>query len=133
MNNHQPNSQFGCHACLPFDAAAAYDAFTTFTIHKRLVDQSHFMINIRCCCQCKQNFICIFTETIDWVDGEDPQYRTIMPITVEEASHLAHAGITLERTLAVFAPNRVSLSHDFPKGASASSHWSKGIYIRMHD
>ena len=37
------------------------------------------------CRRCDQRFLSVFTETIDWQDGEDPQQWAVLPITNEEA------------------------------------------------
>ena len=39
-----------------------------------LIDESHFSISILRCPECSQRFVSIFTELIDWEDGDDSQY-----------------------------------------------------------
>ena len=32
------------------------------------------------CARCSQGFVSVFTKTIDWEDGDDPQFWTLLPI-----------------------------------------------------
>jgi hypothetical protein len=99
-----------------------------------LIDESHFHVTIRQCPACSQSFVSIFTETIDWADGEDPQYWTLMPLTPREAADLTRqGGAVTEAALTGLGPGRRSLHHDHPKGAEARSYWDTGIQVGWHD
>src|SRR5882762_3116205 len=93
---------FGCERCWPSSADAAWKARSTLTHEADLIDESHFHIMILKCPWCSQRFVSVFTETIDWVDGEDPQYWTILPITRDEAAGLIkEKGALSESTFSV--------------------------------
>jgi len=128
-----PSHDFGCSACWPKEADDAWEAVKGLKTELELVDESHFMIKIRSCKQCSQQFISVFTETIDWKDGEDSQYWTVLPITSAEADQLSSNGRTAEAALLGLPRERPSLCHDFPKGSGPKSYWSQGIVIGPHD
>jgi len=53
---------------------------------KTLVDESHIIRRILKCKECEQLYLYEFYEEIDWAEGNDPQYRTFVPVeTVEKA------------------------------------------------
>ncbi len=91
------------------------------------------MVKILSCPKCKQYFVYVFSETIDWADGDDPQFRSVLPITPSESKQLSEAGGNLEALLNALAPSRRSLCHDFPKGDSPKIFWSSGMSIGQHD
>lgn len=126
---------FGCKRCWPEAAAAAGDAIQHMEINKALIQESHFSIKLRTCKICKQAFVSVFTERIDWQDGEDPQRWLFMPITPEEITRLSAQNSTsaLERSIQRLAPNRKSLCLDHPKGHPEKIFWTRGIRIGMHD
>lgn len=47
---------------------------------KTLVDDSHDVRSIKKCRDCGQLYLYEFHEDIDWINGEDPQYRSLTPI-----------------------------------------------------
>lgn len=125
---------FGCEVCWPSSADLAYEALGKLSISASLIDESHYIISLRQCPECSQSFVSVFTETIDWVDGEDPQYRTVMPLLPQEAADLAVAAEgEMERWLSLLAPQRRTLKMDFPKGKDMTLYWSHGISIGAHD
>lgn len=125
---------FGCERCWPSSADDAETASRALTREVDLIDESHFHVMIRACTSCSQQFVSIFTETIDWADGEDPQYWTLMPITREEAADLVWRGGSLsEATLDELGVGRRSLRRDHPKGEAPRSFWDTGILVGPHD
>lgn len=124
---------FGCEACWPESADAAWEKSRQLKIYNYLIDDSHFIVSLRKCPDCGQLFVSVFTETVDWADGEDPQYRTIMPLMEQEATELEASTQDLEGMLQSLAPGRRSLKIDRPKGAGQTRCWSKGIQIGYHD
>jgi hypothetical protein len=123
----------GCNACWPSSADAAWEAVKSLKTDIDLIDESHFKIKIRSCKKCGQQFLSVFTETIDWKDGEDPQYWTVIPLTTEEAERLSSKGSDFEAALVALPDARRSLRHDFPKGSGPKSYWSQGLAIGAHD
>lgn len=126
--------RFGCEHCWPAAAHVAWEARGTLTRAAELVDESHFHVMILACPQCAQPFASVFTELIDWVDGDDPQYWTLLPITDAEAAALLGRGDSLsEADLNALGPNRRSLQRDHPKGAPPRLSWGSGLYVGPHD
>ena len=85
------------------------------------------------CPNCSQRFLSVFTETIDWVDGEDPQYWTTLPITPAESADLAKHSPPGEVDINAIGHGRRCLQHDSPKGVSPRSCWGNGILVGPHD
>ena len=79
-----------------------------------LVDESHWIRHILKCRECGQRYFYEFYEVIDWVDGEDPQYRTLVPFDTEEELEALRASNHM--TLLEFSPR---LQRDWPKGVDA--------------
>jgi hypothetical protein len=126
--------EFGCKSCWPDDADAAWKARGGLSDAGRVVDESHFGVRILACPRCRQRFVSIFTETIDWTGGDDPQYWTLLPLTEEEAAELAAAEEEgIERKLNSLGPGRRCLERDYPKGSSPRNHWGSGILVGPHD
>jgi len=131
---HTNAAKFGCERCWPADANAAQEARRTLTQEADLIEESHFYVKIRVCPSCSQRFLSVFTETIDWEDGDDPQYWTLLPLTAAEAADLIQQGSSLtEAALNALGRGRKCLWHDHPKGQEARSYWGTGIAIRHHD
>ena len=134
MNEDGSGEKFGCERCWPPFAEAAEMARRAHTHEAELIDESHFHVMIRACAGCAQRFVSIFTEIIDWADGDDPQYWTLLPITQAEAADLIQrSGSLSETTLNALGANRRCLRHDRPKGESARSYWSTGVLVGRHD
>ena len=134
METNKTDLNFGCTNCWPQDAKLAYKAFGSFHTEAYLIKESHYIVTIRSCNNCPQQFLSIFTETIDWIDGEDPQYRIVMPITVEESEKLTESRNSIsDDILKSIGIGRRSLRYDYPKSGKVSIYWGKGIQIRLHD
>lgn len=104
----EQREQFGCDKCWPDSTDQAWGALRALAIEKELIDESHFMVKIRCCPACSQRFVWVFTELIDWSDGEDPQSWTVLPITQTEAREFCTSGATTAK-LNALGPGRRSL------------------------
>jgi hypothetical protein len=110
------------------------EAKKTLTGEGDLIEESHFSVRIRVCPACKQRFLSVFTETIDWDDGDDPQYLTVLPLTAAEAAELIlQASDLTEATLDALGTGRKSLHYDHPKGREARIYWGMGIMVGHHD
>jgi hypothetical protein len=124
----------GCSACWPEDAQAAWDADKKLVPVSVLLDESHFRVTLRACGACGQRFVCVFTETVDWVDSEDPQAWTRAPVSLEEAVALVGPAESLEARLRAAGAGRKTLRRDFPKGVEApSAFWEESLTIGPHD
>lgn len=124
----------GCSQCWPESVEAAAKARDTLKPAHVLVDESHYHVALVKCPACSQVFLSVFTEVVDWADGEDPQYTTNLPLTPAEADELAKQGSAVtEAALNALGPGRKSLARDFPKGAKARSFWTTGMRVGPHD
>jgi hypothetical protein len=129
-----PAEKFGCEACWPASAEAAETASRSLVREAGLIDESHFIVSLWSCGACGQRFVSVFTEMIDWADGEDPQYRTVLPITEAEARTLKRSGSALtESELNSLAPKRRSLYRDHPKDKPVRIAWGTGLCVGPHD
>ena len=131
--NNADIEAFGCASCWPASPDSAWEARLSQSVDARLMDESHFSVIIGSCTKCGQRFVSVFTEMVDWADGEDPQSWTVLPITKEEAGKLSEAGSGIHSALNTLAPQRRSLCRDFPKGGNPTAYWSSGIWVGPHD
>lgn len=128
------DADFGCERCWPSSADAGWEARAALSHVEELIDESHFHVMILACPHCAQRFVSIFAERIDWADGEDPQYWTVLPITGEEAADLIRQRDSLtESELYTLGPGRRCLRRDYPKAAAPRTFWAKGMIIGPHD
>ena len=134
MADDRPKEEFGCERCWPSAADTAWDAYAALATENGLIDESHFRVAIRICRHCSQRFVSVFSETIDWADGEDPQYWTLLPITAAEVTALVSRHDVLgEATLLSLGAARRCLRHDHPKAEAPRSYWGAGIQLPPHD
>ena len=124
----------GCDQCWPQSASTAWERSRSLKHKHSLVRESHYHVTIAACPFCSQHFVRIFTETIDWLGGNDPQYSTVYPLSPEEADYLGQLGEDVtEQILNGLPSERMSLIHDFPRAGGVQTHWSQGIFIGPHD
>jgi hypothetical protein len=121
---------FGCASC--FRGEAKNISRGTLSEVAALVEESHFSVRVLACRSCGQRFVSIFCETIDWVDGDDPQYWSLLPVHAEEAQTLLSQGLNLELILA-WGNNRRHLQVDHPKGVAKRASWRRHLDIAPHD
>lgn len=122
---------FGCPLCWPADAGAAWEARAGLGSVAGLVDESHLIVTILACKECLQPFLSAFEEEVDWVDGDDPQYWTLLPLTHEEATQLLPPAPTpTSAQLNALGPGRRSLRRDYPKGDVQRVYWATGLTVR---
>ena len=125
---------FGCKVCWPTDLEAAYLANRRLNCVADLIDESHFRVAIRVCEKCGQKFLSVFTETIDWLDGEDPQCLTLFPIEEREATELISRGNSItEEAINALGRRRKYLKHDHPKGEPSRTSWGSAFFVGPHD
>jgi hypothetical protein len=134
MVDDKPKQDFGCERCWPSIADAAWEARKGLAHVAELIDDSHLHVMILACPSCAQRFVSIFTESIDWKDGDDPQYWQLLPITEAEAVDLVRRRDSLtETTLNALGPGRRCLRRDHPKATEPSIFWVIGISVNQHD
>lgn len=128
MDNERSAGNFGCEICWPSSAEAAWKARQSLARMAELVHSSHYHVMILICENCRQQYLSVFTESIDWIDGDDPQYWTLMPITASEADTLRKEPVlAVEARIQQLFPERRSLKHDYPKDEPRRSYWAVGF------
>ena len=124
----ESEQDFGCAECWQQDASLVISAFSVLKIDSYLIDESHYIVAIRYCLKCSQKFLSVFTEMVDYADGDDPQYRMVMPITTDESEKLIQLGDFISnKNLASIGIGRRSLRWDYAKGATVSIYWGTGV------
>ena len=120
-------------ACLSDNGEVARNAIQRGEQLGRPVDESHFSITFLRCRDCGQAFIRVFTELIDWADGEDPQRWVYCPLDSKELERLNHEALRPEDVVALGLERRM-LIFDFPKGQEATFNWLVSrLWIAPHD
>ena len=134
LKSEERDQTFGCEFCWPADTDAACEARGKLPRQAELIDESHFHVMLLACPKCEQRFVSVFSEIIDWSDGEAPQYWILLPITETEAEMLIRKGDSLkEKELEALGPNRRCLRRDYPKGGAPETYWGTGMWVGMHD
>ncbi|MBI5210107.1 MAG: hypothetical protein HY927_09065 [Elusimicrobia bacterium] len=80
--------RFGCGQCFGGDAQAAWENRQRLSEIATLVDESHFDLRLVACPDCGQRFLWVFTELIDWQEGDDSQAWCLLPLTEPECARL---------------------------------------------
>ena len=92
-----------------------------FELLETFVEESHWWRYLLKCRECGQLYFFEFLEEVDWVDGDDPQFCTWIPIdTGAEAEPMKTAAQLSMRT---FIPH---LADDRPKGEKRKVYWVTG-------
>ena len=60
-----------------------YAGLETLAIY---IDESHESLTLKRCLECGQLYLYEFYEEIDWVDGNDPQYRALTPVQAKDGT-----------------------------------------------
>ena len=86
---------------------------------KAYQDESHLIRMLYRCPRCGQLYFYEFYEEIDWVDSEDPQWRTMIPVADETSGDL------LNRMPPMSFGAYPAIRMDYPKEATAPGqpHW----------
>ncbi len=125
MADDQEPKAFGCPLCFGEDPTAASNH--NLETRSTLIDESHFDVALRRCPACGQQFVCIFTEFVDWADGDDPQYCDRLPLTATEADALAAQGAAVDlKQIEELGRDRRRLKMDHPKGKPRQVAWADG-------
>ena len=130
MNEAQREGPFGCAQCWPLAAETALEVSKSLTPGQDVIDDSHLGVMIRTCPSCGQHFVAVFLEHIDWQDGDDSQYWTLMPITeAESVDLLAMNKVAAIARLNGLPSQRRCLQKDHPKGGPDTVSWGSGLWI----
>lgn len=121
---------FGCAACYGDDAKAvlAYYQSGGLEIDERLSDDSHFGVTLRHCTRCRQTFLFVFTEFVDWQGGRDDQYTDVVPIRAAEAAEARRRADDLQ-FLGSLGAGRRRLTTTWPRDAEEQTvAWRTGAF-----
>ncbi|MFY9342632.1 MAG: hypothetical protein WAT39_09085 [Planctomycetota bacterium] len=122
----------GCARCRGDDVEVAWEAARSRPV-RRLIDESHYGIRVTAC-DCGQPFAVVFTESIDWVNGDDPQTWLVVPLAPGEAERLTGTDDEIASALTAFAAGRRFLVRTFPSAPARSTWWcDAGFDIGPHD
>lgn len=129
MNHDETaHTDFGCEQCWPANPDDAWEGYWALAKETDLIDESHYHVMLLACESCSQRFVSVFTETIDWIDGDDSMYSTVLPVTALEADELTQQpALVIESQIYKLWPKRRSLRNDRPKGTTERSYWSVGL------
>jgi hypothetical protein len=121
----------GCRLCFGEDAELAWASYRRLRTDAAVVDESHFLVRLRSCPECGQRFLWIFTEFVDWENGEDAQYRQIVPVTKAEADAIARQGAAVDLAyLGSLGRGRRYLKVDWPSAQpKATAGWATGEFL----
>jgi hypothetical protein len=122
--------------CVGDDIVAAREAIRKAEHIVMLVDESHFGVSILRCVQCRQHFLSVFCERVDWADSDDPQTRVVVAVSEDEVQRLQTANIAADENgiLEIVANERRFLYHDMPKGGADTLQWkTRPLFIPGHD
>ena len=126
-------SENGSEQCWSSEPSVAWRAVTSIPIQVYLIDESHYIVSIRMCPSCSQHYLQVTTETVDWKDGADPIYRTIIPIDDAERTELMSSKRLDAKVIEGVGVGRQSLKFDWPKNQEASIYWATGVRVGVHD
>lgn len=126
-------SEAGCPECWSMQSSVAWEKVRATPIQAKLINEAHFIVSIRACPKCMQDYLQVTTETVDWQDGEDPIHRTVIPLDPQERDRLQSRRPLDIGTIEGVGNGRRSLQYDWPKGQEASTSWSIGVHIGPHD
>ena len=113
---------FGCPSCYGDDAERSWDYYEDgLVVERELVGEPHFIVQLRRCAECAQQFVWVFTEAVDCDGGEHAQHRSVVPLTEDEVERLE------TESLVSLGRGRRYLVTDSPTGTpSATIGWSTG-------
>jgi hypothetical protein len=131
-----PKSAFGCARCCGDEPRTAWEATKNLEHVRTLVDDSHFIVQVLRCKLCRQQFLWVTTEIVDWAGGDDAQFRRVVPLTAAEAETLfAEQGEVTPAMLVMFGrENRRYLRFDWPTGVEKPLiRWETGALVFVPD
>ncbi|HXS01185.1 MAG TPA: hypothetical protein VN724_11490 [Pyrinomonadaceae bacterium] len=70
---------------------------------------------------------------MDWKDGEDPIYRTIIPIDDAERTDLTSRECLDADVIESVGVGRQSLKFGWLKNQEPSTYWGTGVRVGVHD
>ena len=114
-----------CTSCMGnTDAEAAFKSLNAMTV-KGLISESHFS---------GHPFVVVFTECVDWKNGEDDQRWLALPLQEDEFAKLAKAAEKEIYGEVASLEDRRFVSRTYPTGGELGAEWCDGGFqIGHHD
>jgi hypothetical protein len=117
MTSEFEQGGFGCARCYGASAEDLWERWQDFRNIAYLIDGAHDIVRIVECPDCGQRYVQVTTEFVDWQDGEDPIYRSVVPVTGEESALLLSQGANVDfRLIESLGSSRRHLRTSWPKG-----------------
>lgn len=121
--------------CQSSEVDVAYESLLQTDVLSVVCDDSHFMVRLVECQSCFQRYLYVFTELIDWTDGDDSQSRSFTAVSRIEADTISQRGSKING-LEIMDLQLMgkTLWWVWPKGSKPDLHRSEGPLIVMpHD
>jgi hypothetical protein len=107
-----------CPACRSGDAERDAAAWRQ---ERNCIDESHLSVNLVRCPACGGRALRIFTELIDWSEGDDSQATLLVPLPTGDPGTLSEeAGVA---ALLARLPPGTHLARIYPKGLTTPPTW----------
>lgn len=120
--------------CVGDDAAAALEIVRKARVISTLIDRSHLGVSVRRCGACGRTFLGVFAETVDWVNGDDPQSLVFVELDAVETQQILAATRVDEDFLLKLGISRRTLFSHWPSGGDRVSQWvTRPFWIPAHD
>src|SRR5579871_6737879 len=124
----EPARELGCERCTGESRPQSWsEVRERLSPDTNLVQESHLLVAVWRCSACRQAFLYLWTELIDWRGGNDPVYVTLVPLDESELATVEAAGDELDVAfIAGLGDDRRWLAYDRPSGAPARFGWRTG-------
>jgi hypothetical protein len=123
----------GCPQCFQAAPETVWQSRRAFRQVAEVIAESHFHVLVLECPACGQRSVSIFSEAIDWANGDDAQFWRLAPLTVEESQRLiAGGGRTCIPAIMAMASDRRHLAVDHPTERECTFAWSAFLFIEPH-
>lgn len=90
-----------------------------------VIDDLHDHVVILSCPICRQQYLSLFSETVDWTAGDDAQRWELTPVTESEAARISGRGsAATEEEIAAIRASKRTLVADHPSGGVLCVTWN---------
>jgi hypothetical protein len=120
--------------CFGADMELMRNSWKNLAVLRRIVDESHFIVNLRRCGGCGQRFVSVFCESTNWANGDDLHDDLLVPVSEAEAEALVAAEHGVEAAVRRLSPRRHLVSRwPRPAGEPDVRYVTGTIYTAPHD
>ncbi len=125
---------FGCACCFGEDPVTAWASLSQAELVADLIEESHLDVSVVVCGACGQRFVKVFTERIDWQNGDDPQDWLVVPVTDAESERILARGESVSSADLAPLGVRRQLLRTWPSAGPKDTFWIEGTpFIPPHD